>query len=248
METIYTIPVNEAFEKVTGEGGKCTCPFCLMYNRLEDNELDLILGASMMEPDVRQETNELGFCTTHLSEMFKRGKKLPLALLLESHLNFYSAYIDNAQGSLFTGMKANSTIRELSELSSSCYVCGRIENNFSRMIETAALLWQNDDKFREKVASAPYFCLPHYSRFIKAAKERLEKKEFAEFYKAVSTVETKYYNTLCEDVSWFCKKFDYRYENEPWGNAKDAPERAEKFLGGDLHVYEDDKKASDGLT
>ena len=34
MEQIYTIPVNEAFEKVQEEGF-CTCPFCLMYNRLE---------------------------------------------------------------------------------------------------------------------------------------------------------------------------------------------------------------------
>ena len=32
MEQIYTIPVNEAFEKVQEEGF-CTCPFCLMYNR-----------------------------------------------------------------------------------------------------------------------------------------------------------------------------------------------------------------------
>ena len=65
MEQIYTIPVNEAFEKVQEEGF-CTCPFCLMYNRLEDKELDLILGASMMEPDVRLKTNEAGFCPEHL--------------------------------------------------------------------------------------------------------------------------------------------------------------------------------------
>ena len=64
MEQIYTIPVNEAFEKVQEEGF-CTCPFCLMYNRLEDKELDLILGASMMEPDVRLKTNEAGFCPEH---------------------------------------------------------------------------------------------------------------------------------------------------------------------------------------
>lgn len=248
METIYTIPVNEAFEKVTGDGGKCTCPFCVMYNRLEDNELDLILGASMMEPDVRQETNKLGFCETHLGLMFGRGKKLPLALLLESHLDNYSSYIENGKGSLFTGMKANSTIKELSELSSSCYVCGRIENNFSRMIDTAALLWESDEQFRAKVAAAPYFCLKHYPLFVKAARDRMEKKNFAEFYKAVSETESKYMTALREDVSWFCKKFDYRYENEPWGNAKDAPERAEKFLDGSLHVYEDEKKPSDGLT
>ena len=37
------------------------------------------------------------------------------------------------------------------------------------------------------------------------------------------------------------KKFDYRYDEEPWGNAKDAPERAIDFLNGKLHVSEDNK-------
>ena len=64
MEQIYTIPVNEAFEKVQEEGF-CTCPFCLMYNRLDDNELDLILGASMMEPDVRQKNSHQQIRSSH---------------------------------------------------------------------------------------------------------------------------------------------------------------------------------------
>ena len=85
MEQIYTIPVNEAFEKVRDEGGMC--PFCVMYNKLEANELDLILGASAMEPDVRIRTNELGFCDTHFGLMFKRSKRLPLALMMESLLS-----------------------------------------------------------------------------------------------------------------------------------------------------------------
>ena len=61
-------------------------------------------------------------------------------------------------------------------------------------------------------------------------------------------MEDKYFDKLRADVSWFCKKFDYRYENEPWGDAKDAPERAKIFLNGQLHVHEDTKKPSDGLT
>ena len=39
-----------------------------------------------------------------------------------------------------------------------------------------------------------------------------------------------YYDKLREDVRWFVKKFDYRYDDEPWGDAKDAVERAIKFL------------------
>ena len=40
-------------------------------------------------------------------------------------------------------------------------------------------------------------------------------------------------SSLTEDVSWFCKKFDYRYENEPWKGAKDSVERAIRFLSGE---------------
>lgn len=247
MEQIYTIPVNEAFEKVA-EDGSHMCPFCLMYNRLEASELDLILGASMMEPDVRQKTNELGFCDEHLGLMFTRGKRLPLALMLESHLNSVADDMSGNMSSLLIGRTGESAAKRLDKLDHSCYICDRIEYNFSRMIETAALLWQSDAKFREKAAEAPCFCLKHYGRFIRAAKERMQKKEFAEFYKAMNGVETLYFNKLRADVSWFCKKFDYRYEEEPWGDAKDAPERARAFLGGTLHVYEDTKKASDGLT
>ena len=47
-----------------------------------------------------------------------------------------------------------------------------------------------------------------------------------------------YFDSLREDVSWFCKKFDYRYDKEPWGNAKDAVERAIKFTSGDMHKGE----------
>ena len=224
MEQIYTIPVNEAFEKVQEEDSRI-CPFCLMYNRLEANELDLILGASMMEPDVRLKTNDLGFCDTHLDQIAKD--------------------LDGNMG-LFIGKTGDAAAKRLDRLEHSCYVCERIEYNFSRMIETAALLWQSDSAFHEKVKKAPYFCLPHYGRFIRAAKDRLSKKDFAQFYEDVHALETAYFDELRGDVSWFCKKFDYRYENEPWGSAKDAPERARLFLSGTLHVHEEDIKKNDG--
>ena len=244
MEQIYTIPVNEAFEKVQEEDSR-VCPFCLMYNKLEKNELDLILGASMMEPDVRLKTNELGFCDTHLGLMFGRPKRLPLALMLESHLDQIAKDLEGNMG-MFIGKTGDAAAKRLDRLEHSCYVCERIEYNFSRMIETAALLWQSDSAFHDKVKKAPYFCLPHYGRFIRAAKDRLSKKDFAQFYETVNGIETAYFDALRGDVSWFCKKFDYRYENEPWGTAKDAPERARLFLSGTLHVHEEDLKKNDG--
>jgi hypothetical protein len=51
-----------------------------------------------------------------------------------------------------------------------------------------------------------------------------------DFLDAAKKVEAGYMDTLREDVKWFIKKFDYRYEEEPWKNSKDSVERAIKFL------------------
>ena len=75
-----------------------------------------------------------------------------------------------------------------------------------------------------------------------AAKNELSKRDLADFEKLTSGIVKDYLEELSGDVSWFCRKFDYRYENEPWGDAKDAPERARKFACGELHVPENTKK------
>ena len=43
-------------------------------------------------------------------------------------------------------------------------------------------------------------------------------------------VRSLYFDSLYDDVSKFCKKFDYRFQDEPWGTAKDSVERAVKIL------------------
>ncbi|MBQ8350782.1 MAG: hypothetical protein IJY20_01900 [Clostridia bacterium] len=231
MEQIYTIPVNEAFDASAADHA-CGCPMCALYNRLEENELDLILGASMMEPDVRQKTNELGFCHRHYGMMFTRKNRLGLGLILESHFEKVKRDLSGeGLGALFGGA-GNDAIKKLGKLEESCYVCGRIETNLSRMFDTVLLLYRQDSAFRRKLAAQPYFCLPHYRRLLTLAKTSMSKKEFAEFYATISELEQRYAETLSGDVSWFCKKFDYRYQDEPWNNAKDAVERSIRFLSG----------------
>jgi hypothetical protein len=231
MEQIYTIPVNEAFE-ASAEDASCGCPFCALYNKLENDELDLILGASMMEPDVRIKTNEQGFCRTHYDMMFVRKNRLGMALTLESHIDELKKQIKG--GGLFSQPGA-AAIKRIGELEHDCYVCRRIEFNFGHMIETAVLLWDKDEQFRKKLDAQPYFCLPHYRMLLECAKNGLGKKRFPEFEKACATIVNTYFDKLGEDVSWFCKKFDYRYNDEPWYDSKDAVERAMKFLRSDLH-------------
>ena len=231
MEQIYTIPVNEAFEASAADKS-CGCPFCALYNKLENDELDLILGASMMEPDVRIKTNKTGFCRTHYDMMFVRKNRLGMALTLESHLDQLKKELkDSGLG----GGMGNKPIKRIGELELTCYVCERIAFNFEHMVETAVLLWNTDENFPAKLKAQPYFCLPHYKKFLQYGQSKLPKKRMQEFARDVQAIEEAYLEELSGDVSWFCKKFDYRYDEEPWYNSKDAVERSMKFLRSDIH-------------
>ncbi len=238
MEQIYTIPVNEAFEASAADVS-CGCPFCSLYNKLENDELELILGASMMEPDVRIQTNEEGFCRTHYDMMFVRKNRLGMALTLESHLAELKK--DIRDKGIFSS-PGQRPMKRIGALERTCYVCRRIEFNFEHMIETAVLLWEKDEAFREKLKAQPYFCLPHYRRLLEEASTRLSKKQFPELEGICAEIVNGYMEKLEGDVSWFCKKFDYRYDEEPWYDSKDAVERSIRFLRGDLHRPPEKKK------
>lgn len=62
-EKIYTIRITEAMNQ------KCGCPLCTVEDKLEADELERILGAAMMEPDVRVKTNEQGLFEKHLDRL-----------------------------------------------------------------------------------------------------------------------------------------------------------------------------------
>ena len=226
-EKIYTIPVNEAFSKKDG------CPFCRLVTELENTERDLIMGASMMEPDIRIKTNRSGFCKKHYKQMFEMNNRLSLALMLESHLGEIAGETVIYKDSLLGKDNSKKACENMERIHKSCYICEKTAEKFEKMLLCAVLLWQTEPEFREKCLSLPYFCLEHAGKFVETAKYKLDKKLFAKFAENISDVQKKYIESLKEDVSWYCKKFDYRYDNEPWGNAKDSVERAIRFLSGE---------------
>ena len=235
MEQIYTIPVNEAFD-LTLEKPECGCPFCVLYRKLQNDEIDIILGASMMEPDIRIKTNEQGFCSSHYGMMLGKKRMLGMGLMMESHLAEVKKRLD---GPLILGNKRQAALNSLLELEGDCYVCNRINKNLSAMISTAVYLFESDGIFKEKFKKAPYFCLPHYRAMMDYASKKMGKRQFAELYDTAKAIEDKYLETISGDVSWFCKKFDYRYDDEPWYNSKDSVARAIKFLSGDFSEKSD---------
>lgn len=215
-EKIYSIKIKEAFTEKNG------CPICALRTLLEAEEIERILGAAMMEPDIRKETNRKGFCKGHLEKLFASGNKLPMALMLSTHL-------EELEGALFKGGEKKAAAA-YGAARKSCYLCGRVGLFMNRLLDNICYLYAAEESFRTLFAEQPYFCESHSAALLEMAEKTLPKKERLALSAALTDCNRQYLEQLREDLGWFCKKFDYRYAKEDWKNSKDAIERAVKYL------------------
>lgn len=231
MEQIYTIPINEAFDR-SRESEDGACPLCLLCETVTETEVDRILGASMMEPDVRIRTNREGFCRSHYAMLLGKKNRLGLALMLESHLDEVSRDLREHGPAALLTPAASRPLRRLGSREESCYLCGRIGETMGHMVENIVYMAAHDPEFLRKLGAQPWFCLPHYRRLLAYAKGELRGRSFHDFYHLLSEIEERRMQLLREQIGGFCRKFDYRYAQQPWEGERDAPERVIRFLRG----------------
>ncbi|MBQ3069163.1 MAG: hypothetical protein IJD01_04350 [Clostridia bacterium] len=226
-EDITSIPVTDVFDEHDG------CPICRMRDLLETRVTDYITGAAMMEPDVRQETNDRGFCLTHYRQLLKKRARLPVALMMESRLAEVEKQV--FAGVPLFGKSAKKQASGAEKVLSSCFVCERVDWAMTRLLATVCRLWENERDFRDSFEQQEHLCLPHFELLVQVASQTMNKKNVGDFAKASSTLCRKYLEELRGDVSHFCKMFDYRNssdENADWGNSRDSIERSVAWLCG----------------
>lgn len=237
---IDTIPIWDAV-KLDGE-----CPLCALERKTELGEAERYLGASVMEPDIRIKVNDRGFCRKHHQMLFSMSNRLGHALMLESHtienrkktsqifekMNRAADQLINAGlGDKLNGKTKNAAAvitgeaDKLSQLSETCLMCDTIRENMLRYLHTFFHLYKQDKDFSSRIAGGKGFCLPHTGQLIAVAAEELNSRELGEFIRMITRIEAENLDRIQEDISWFIKKFDYRYESESWKNSRDAVER-----------------------
>lgn len=216
-DTIYTIPINDVFNP------KCGCPICLMRDMLEKRCIEYIMGAAMMEPDIRIETNKNGFCPTHFDMMSQQKNRLSLALMLETHLD----EIQQKHMPISPKKSENSVTK-------TCYVCKEIAEAMGKMVDTALKLCLANDSFKETFFSQPFYCFPHYELLCQKAFSALNKKQAVLLVDELTKKQREHMNKLRDDVHRFSTMFDYRNANaaEKDESIKTSIERTISFLNG----------------
>lgn len=255
-EKIYTIPVSDAFAV------DCECPLCVLEKKLEDEAIDYALGPSLMEPDKRQETNELGFCTTHYEAMYnKQANRLGLALMIDTFLQeklsglkkLYESKSGCLEKDASAGFAKNLTARlsskqsdteklvqdiisQLDKIETSCAVCKKLEFTLDRYIDVIFYLYFKEAEFREIFHAKKGFCLKHMKQLLASTGKYLNTSQTAVFTKALMEMQLSHLDRIEKEVDWFTKKFDYRYNDAPWGNSKDAVTRSIQKIRGNCDL------------
>lgn len=257
-ETIYTIPVSEAFEK------DCECPLCVLETKLENEYVEYVLGASLMEPDNRKKTNDQGFCRKHFEMVYnKQENKLGLALMMDTHMTEQNKKLSRVMGVMTESAKEASLTGKISSLfkkekpakeekedpaakgtftidrvlayledyEEKCYICNKLDYTMNRYVEVIYDLYFSQADFKRLFESKKGFCLPHLKLMLQYAK-KLDSKKRDQVVGVILKMQAENMERVQQELNWFTKKFDYRYDAEPWGNSRDAIPRGIKKLTG----------------
>ena len=249
-EKIYTIPVTEVF------GEECECPMCLLEKRLEEEYINYFLGPSLMEPDCRMETNEKGFCRRHFEQLYNRQEnRLGLGLMIDTHLNEQISCLKKAYCPGNSGVKARQQnplskllsgkaskgassvgtgkmLQLLNALEGSCAICNKLEHTMERYLDVIYYLWSRETEFKEIFESKKGFCLRHFKLLLESSEKYLKASEVNDFVDILCIMQIENLDRVQKEVNWFTRKFDYRNNDAPWGNSKDALPRSIQKLKG----------------
>ena len=240
-EKLYTIPLNDAID----EGGEC--PMCNVERSLEMETLDFVLGscASYMESDVRELTDNQGFCREHFKKMFDYGNTLGNAWILKTHYmrtinemkKEFSSYSptklslkDKIKG---PAGKSNSVSAWVDKRNNSCYICNHFASEYDRYLDTFMTMYDKDSDFKNRITASKGFCLTHFGDLCEYAELHLKDSEKKEFFAAMFKLMEENMDRVSEDVAWMVEKFDYKNKDADWKNSKDAIQRGmQKLKGG----------------
>lgn len=222
-EQLYTIPVNDAFDK------DCECPVCSMYQVLENNAIEFVMGPSYMEDDVRMETDKIGFCANHMKLMYKNQNRLGLALMLKTHMDKtikdLTPMMDTkpSGGGLFKKKTVDTAVVDyIKNLNNSCYVCCKIDGMFALHISSLLYLYKKEEEFRNKFRKSKGFCSKHYGLLYQEGQKYFSGAMSEQFITDLNQVYLENLKRVRDDLEWFTDKFDYRNADAPWKNSKDA--------------------------
>lgn len=221
---IDTIPVWDAYKQDS------ECPLCDIREHNEQMYAENFLGASVMEPAMRMEVNQKGFCKEHFAQMMQMKNPLGLSLMTHTYMQEEIKRMrmpEAAKGRGLFGKKEHAKAAQ-----ESCILCQRLQDTMDRYLYTVLHLWKKEEEFALRLQNGKGHCVAHHNMLMLMAQKELSPDKANAFCGLLLAVQRENMQRIEKELEWFTQKFDYRNTEKPWGNSKDALERAIAKLRG----------------
>lgn len=239
-EKLYTIELTDAVRA----GDECL--FCWLERKLEQENLEFVLGSSYMESDIREQTDRHGFCRHHTKMMYDYGNSLGNAWILKSRLEYLNQnlkrqmdqYTPGTGGGLFGKFKKTEETKNgveswIRQEESHCYICQRMQSIYDRLLDTFVYQLKHDPSFAEALMNSKGFCIHHLADVLKVCEEKLSVQEKEQWIPQLTALMSRNLDRLQADIDWLIEKYDYRNREADWKQSKDAVQRTmQKIVGG----------------
>jgi len=174
MPKLEISKVHDAYER----GGEC--PFCDLEEAAESTYLKSFQHSRVMEPNVRVQTNRMGFCPGHYRKLYNGENKLGLSLVVHTHLQYILPRIGAALDAMVKaadGRKAkehlSAAAAPISALRDSCFICDLLVADMERYAFTLLYLWSRDPEFSAVFRASRGFCIPHFMVILNEASKSM---------------------------------------------------------------------------
>jgi len=213
---IQTTLIWDTFKKRDG------CPISKIYRICSDRLVSQYLNEAVMESDYRTSVNRRGFCSYHLEDLYNGKNKLGLALQLSTRTDFLLENIKPFSNSKKTKKK----IQKLKELTNTCVICDEVNDMMTRYSKTIAIMFFNDEKFRNEFKISSGFCFKHYILLLEHSSN--SKKAEKEYIDALHRIMFNNLTKANNVTKKFCNSFDHK--NTEKSDPKAIKEMVEKYL------------------
>lgn len=200
---IQTAPIWDAYKD------NSRCPLCTLLLAKEKKVVKSYLNENVMDEFFRQRSNSVGFCSTHLQQLYVGENKLGLALQLETRANYIHS---NLLKNVPTNKKSAKKVADGIKSHCGCVICDELNEYIPRYYMTIAQMFDIEPEFPDLFRSA-HHCVKH-------AAELMSFCEYAK--KSTKTFLQSLTNSLTDDLiktekelRAFCNCFDYNNRSTP---------------------------------
>lgn len=217
------IAYHELLESLRDASG---CPLCKLEAESVRRYLDSVLYESVNDPGVRADlVRSRGYCARHARRLAAMGNAFGIAMLYQDQIRLISEFVDSLPGS---PPRSSKLFREW-QRADHCPACV-VEKRCRERYVWTLVNGLAEQEMRTAFESGSALCMPHFLCV-------LEKATAPETYCFLVARQRAVVGRLRHWLHEFCRKHDYRFSHEPFGEESDSWLQAIKMVVGETEEF-----------